>query len=236
VEIVIDQRELDSHIARDLSRREGVTTRLETLAVGDYVLSDRVVVERKSVEDFLDTLVGDDRSMFEQVGAAGRHYARPVVIVEGEDLYGRRNVHPNAVRGALASLAVDFGASVLRTTDTDDTADLLYTVARREQEAADRSVSVHGEKGGRTLVEQQEYVVGSITEVGPVTARSLLSHLGSVEAVMTADREALLEVSGVGEVTADRIREVVGSEYADHDADEDADGDENGNGEEGTAE
>jgi Fanconi anemia group M protein len=56
--------------------------------------------------------------------------------------------------------------------------------------------------------------------VGPVTARSLLAHLGSVEAVMTADRGALLEVSGVGEVTADRIHEVVGSEYADREADE----------------
>ena len=220
IEVVVDQRELDSHIARDLSRREGVTTRLETLEVGDYVLSDRVVVERKSVEDFLDTLTGGDRSMFEQVGAAARHYARPVVVVEGGDLYGRRNVHPNAIRGALASLAVDFGASVLRTSDTDDTADLLYTIARREQEDADRSVSVHGGKGARTLAEQQEYVVGSIAEVGPVTARSLLAHFGSVEAVMSADHEALLEVSGVGEVTADRIREVVGSEYADREADE----------------
>ncbi|MEF8886502.1 MAG: helicase-related protein, partial [Haloarculaceae archaeon] len=56
VEIVADQRELDSTIARDLSTREGVETRLETLAVGDYVLSDRVVVERKTVADFLDTL------------------------------------------------------------------------------------------------------------------------------------------------------------------------------------
>ncbi|MEF8842525.1 MAG: DEAD/DEAH box helicase [Haloarculaceae archaeon] len=232
VEVVIDQRELDSHIARDLSQREGVTTRLETLEVGDYVLSDRVVVERKSVGDFLDTLTGGDRSMFEQVGAAARHYARPVVVVEGEDLYGRRNVHPNAIRGALASLAVDFGASVLRTSDTDDTAELLYAIARREQEDDDRSVSVHGEKGSKTLAEQQEYVVGAIAEVGPVTARSLLAHFGSVEATMTADREALLEVSGVGEVTADRIREVVGSAYADQDADggelgadEDEDGD-----------
>jgi Fanconi anemia group M protein len=214
VEIVVDQRELDSSIARDLSRKDGVRTRLETLAVGDYVLSDRVVVERKSVSDFLDTLTGGDRSMFEQVGDAARHYARPVVILEGEDLYGRRNVHPNAIRGALSSLAVDFGASVLRTSDENDTAELLYTVARREQEDADRTVSVHGEKGKRTRTEQQEYVVGSIAEVGPVTARALLSHFGSVEAVMTADEEALLEVEGVGQVTAERIRDVVGTEYS----------------------
>jgi ERCC4-related helicase/ERCC4-type nuclease len=213
VEIVVDQRELDSSIARDLSMREDCETRLETLAVGDYVLSDRVVVERKSVSDFLDTLTGGDRSVFEQVGDAARHYARPVVIIEGSDLYGERNVHPNAIRGALASLAVDFGASVLRTTDESDTADLLHVVAGREQDLDEREVSVHGEKGAKTLTEQQEYVVSAIADIGPVTARALLDEFGSVEGVMIANEEDLLDVSGVGEVTAERIREVVGSDY-----------------------
>jgi len=212
-EIVVDQRELDSTIARDLSTREGVRTRLETLAVGDYVLSDRVAVERKSVADFLDTLVGEDRSLFEQARALSRHYARPVVILEGDDLYGSRNIHPGAIRGALASLAVDYGMSVLRTEDEDDTAEMLAVVARREQERRDRSVSVHGKKSAKTLPEQQEYVVSAIADIGPVTARSLLETFGSVEGVMTAREEDLLEVDGVGEVTAERVREVVGSDY-----------------------
>jgi len=183
------------------------------LAVGDYVLSDRVVVERKTVADFMDTLTGGDRSMFEQVGDATRHYGRPVVVIEGEDLFGARNVHHKAIQGALASLAVDFGASVLRTSDEDETADLLEVIAGREQETADREVSVHGEKQSKTLSEQQEYVVASIAEVGPVTARTLLEHFGSVEAVMTAEKDDLLEVSGIGDVTADRIREVIASDY-----------------------
>ena len=217
VEIVADQRELDSHIARELSTRDGIETRLETLEVGDYVLSDRVVVERKAVDDFLETLVGGDRSLFDQVGAAARYYARPVVIIEGDRLYESRNVHPNAIRGALASLAVDFGASVLRTEDADDTADLLEVIARREQETDDRTVSVHGEKGGKTLAEQQEYVVGAVAEVGPVTARALLEHFGSVETVMSADDSALLEVDGIGDVTAGRITDVTKSEYANRD-------------------
>ncbi|SEO60860.1 fanconi anemia group M protein [Halogranum amylolyticum] len=213
VEIVVDQRELDSNIARDLSQREGVHTRLETLAVGDYVLSDRVAVERKSVADFLDTLTGGDRSMFEQVRDMSRHYARPVVVVEGEELYGERNVHPNAIRGALASLAVDYGASVLRTEDEGDTADLLEVIASREQTKRERTVSAHGEKSAKTLAEQQEYVVESIADIGPVTAQSLLEHFGSVEAVMIAPKDDLLAVSGVGDVTAERIREIVGSDY-----------------------
>jgi len=212
-EIVIDQRELEATIARDLSTRSGVETRLETLAVGDYVLSDRVVVERKTVEDFLATLTGGDRSLFEQVGDAARHYARPVVVVEGEDLYGRRNVHPKAIHGALASLTVDFGVSVTRTRNAEETADLLEVIATREQTDERREVSVHGEKQSRTLPEQQEYVVAAIAEVGPVTARSLLEALGSVEAVMTADEEELLAVDGVGEVTAARIREVAETPY-----------------------
>jgi Fanconi anemia group M protein len=213
VEIVVDQRELDSAIARNLSTREGMATRLETLAVGDYVVSDRVAVERKTVSDFLDTLTGGDRSLFEQVGDLSRHYARPVVLIEGDGLYEERNVHPDAIRGALASLTVDFGVSVLRTADESDTADLLAVLAGREQTTRDRAVSVHGEKSSKTLAEQQEYVVGAIADIGPVTARSLLEHFGSVEAVMTAREEDLLAVDGVGEVTADRIRDVVGSEY-----------------------
>ncbi|MEF8907992.1 MAG: helix-hairpin-helix domain-containing protein, partial [Haloarculaceae archaeon] len=107
----------------------------------------------------------------------------------------------------------DFGASVLRTAGEDETADLLEVVAEREQEEADREVSVHGEKQSKTLAEQQEYVVASIAEVGPVTARALLEEFGSVEAVMTADEGALQEAEGVGEVTAERVREVTGSSY-----------------------
>jgi len=213
VEVVVDQRELDSAIAKDLSTRDGLVTRLETLAVGDYVLSDRVAVERKSAADFVDSMLDSDRSMFEQVGELSRAYARPVMVVEGTNLYGQRDIDPNAIRGALASLAVDFDVSVLRTEDEGDTTELLATIAKREQETRDREVSVHGEKTTKTRAEQQEYVVSAIADIGPVTARTLLEHFGTVEAVMTAPEDDLLEVDGVGPVTAERIREVVGSEY-----------------------
>ncbi|MBB6647274.1 DEAD/DEAH box helicase [Halobellus ruber] len=214
-EIVVDQRELDAAIAKDLSKRDGIRTRLETLAVGDYVLSDRVAVERKSVADFLDTLLDGDRSLFEQIGDLSRAYARPILILEGDGLYEERNVHPDAIRGALASLAVDFDVSVLQTADESETGELLRTIAAREQTERDRTVSVHGDKSAKTLAEQQEYVVSAIADVGPVTAQSLLDAFGTVEGVMTAPEEDLRDVDGVGEVTASRIREVVGSGYED---------------------
>jgi Fanconi anemia group M protein len=102
----------------------------------------------------------------------------------------------------------------MQTADEEETADLLEVIAQREQDDEGRAVSVHGEKQSKTLSEQQEYVVASIAEVGPVTARALLDALGSVEAVMTAEEADLLDVEGVGSVTAARIREVVGSSYS----------------------
>ena len=216
VEIVIDQRELDSTVPRSLSTRDAVHTRLETLAVGDYVLSDRVAVERKSATDFLDTLLDGDRSLFEQTGDLVRAYGRPVLILEGElvTLYTERNIDPRAIQGALASLAVDFDVSILQTRDDNDTADMLETIATREQTSRDRNISVHGDKSAKTLQEQQEYVVSSIADIGPVTAQSLLDAFGTVEEVMTANEDDLTAVDGVGSVTAARIRNVVGSNYS----------------------
>lgn len=211
--IIVDQRELDATIGRELSRREDVTLELDTLDVGDYILSDRVAVERKTAEDFLDSLLGGDRDLFDQIGRLAGAYDRPVLILEGERLYERRNIDPAAVRGALASLVADFGLSVLKTRDVDETRELLVSIATREQRGGSRRASAHGDKRSRTMAEQQEYVVSSIAEIGPVTARSLLEALGSVEAVITASYKELLGIEGVGEVTASKIREVVSERY-----------------------
>ncbi|MDY7081644.1 MAG: ERCC4 domain-containing protein, partial [Halobacteria archaeon] len=111
---VVDQRETKSKIARSLDRRDDVALELETIEVGDYVLSDRVAVERKSVDDFISTVTGtDDRSIFDQIGDLTTNYSRPLLIIEGsvEDMYST-GVHPNAVRGVLSSLSVDFGVSI----------------------------------------------------------------------------------------------------------------------------
>lgn len=212
-QIVVDSRELDSSIPRELSQRDDIVTSVETLEVGDFILSDRVAVERKSVDDFLGSIVDRERDVFQQVKELDSAYDRPVVIIEGDGLYSSRNIHPNAIRGAIASLAVDLGASVLRTEDEQDTTELISMIASREQEERDKTVSLHGSKDTRTMPEQQEYVVSSIADVGPVTAQSLLSEFDTVREIMTADAATLQDAEGVGEVTADRIEEVLTTSY-----------------------
>lgn len=210
-QIYIDQREIRSSVARTLEKL-GMDVKLQTLEVGDYVVSERVGIERKTADDFLSTLM-DGRDLFGQISDLARTFERPLLIIEGDGLYTARQVHPNAVRGVLTSIAIDFGVPIIFTRDEDDTAALISIIAKREQAGAKRGISLHGKKTALILNEQQEYVVSSIADIGPVVARNLLRHFGSVERIMTASREELMEVGLVGPKTADRIKEVVSGEY-----------------------
>lgn len=207
--VAVDPRERS--MARMLESM-GVGVTLKVLEVGDYVVSDRVAIERKTANDFVDSLIDPARGLFGQVRDLARTYDRPILILEGRDLYARQ-VHPNAIRGALASIAVDFGVSIIPTADEDETVSVIAAIARREQQARGGSPQAHGKKTHRTLKEQQEYLVSSIPGVGNAVAKNLLRHFGSVERVFAATEEELKAVALVGPKTAERIRELVGGEY-----------------------
>ncbi len=211
VKVMVDQREIRSHVVHALETL-GTDVTLTTLEVGDYVVSDRVGIERKTAEDFLSTLL-DGRDLFGQVSDLKRAYERPLMIIEGEGIYTARQVHPNVIRGVLAAITIDFGVPIIFSRDEEDTAALISVIAKREQVDSKREINLHGKKTASTLKEQQEYLVSAISEIGPVVARNLLRHFGSVERIMAASREELMKVELVGPKTADRIREVVGGEY-----------------------
>ncbi|MCX9009696.1 MAG: DEAD/DEAH box helicase [Candidatus Methanoperedens sp.] len=209
--VYVDQREIRSQVARALEK-QGMEVVLRTLEVGDYVVSDRAGIERKTVDDFLGTLM-DGRDLFGQISDLARTFERPLLIIEGEGLYTTRQIHPNAIRGVLSSIAIDFGVPIIFSKDEEDTAALISVIAKREQIDNKTGISLHGKKTAPTLKEQQEYVISSIPEIGPVVAKNLLQHFGSVEKVMLASREELMKVGLVGPKTADRIKEVVSGEY-----------------------
>ncbi|MEA1944099.1 MAG: DEAD/DEAH box helicase [Euryarchaeota archaeon] len=208
----VDHREVRSGVSTILGEM-GVSVVMQTLEIGDYVASDRVGIERKTTSDFLSSLINGRRELFGQISDLARTYQRPVLILEGSDIYNIRQIHPNAVRGALASIAIDFGVSIIMSKDAEDTAAMIAAIARREQQDHGREVVLHGKRSALMLPEQQEYVVSAISNIGPVVAKNLLRHFGTVAAVMGATREELMEVELVGPKTADRIREVVGGEY-----------------------
>ena len=199
--IIIDDRETSSRVVEVLSNM-GAAIRLERLPFGDYAIGDRILVERKTARDFIDTLI--ERDLLGQVKAMAEAVTRPVMIIEGGDLYTQRDMNPNAIRGVLAAISVDMGVSVFYTRDEQETALLLLTLARREDgERGERKAHPH--KTHRSVKEDQEYIVSAFPEIGMKNARLLLAHFGSIQAIANASLEELVAVRGIGEKTAARV-------------------------------
>ncbi len=213
-EVIIDQRELRSPVAKGLDRL-GCDMVFKTLEVGDYVASDRVGIERKTGEDLLKSWV-DEKKLFGQIKDLCDAYERPVLIVEGglDQLFTLRNIHPASVQGMLNTIAVSFRCPTLYSLNAVETAEIICRIAEREQIEEKRPVTMHGKRSHLSPPEIKEYVVSAIPDIGPVIARNLLTHFDNVQTIFTAPKEKLMEVDEVGPETADMIRNVVGGSYA----------------------
>jgi len=210
IRIFVDTREKSREILRML--RDKADIDIKQLEVGDFILSDRVIAERKTVEDFLASVI--DKRLFAQAAEMVRNFSRPVLIIEGRtDIYSIREINPNAVRGAIASLALDFGISIIYSRDEEDTASFLYMIAKREQEDEKREIALRGEKKPVLLEEKQRYVIESLPNVSAVLAKRLLARFGSVSGVMNASKSELMGVEGIGEGKAEEIIKIIRSKY-----------------------
>jgi Fanconi anemia group M protein len=207
--IIVDTREFNSDVVRELSRNQ-ITIRSKQLDIGDYILSDRVGVERKRVEDFLQSLT--DGRLFQQMKELKSSYIHPILIIEGEELFTRRKISPQAIYGAIASIVADFNVPIVSTKDGKETADLLMAIAKREN-SKKRKIGIRGLKGAKSLQERQQFIVEGLPNVSATIAQRLLSHFGSIRGIVGANVEQLCEVKGVGKMIAEGIREVLDSGY-----------------------
>lgn len=202
--VIVDHRETAGGVARHLHEL-GAAVEPRQLDVGDFILSDRVAVERKTCADFIGSLV--DGRLFDQLKQL-KAYPRPFLLLEGDSLYGHRNVSAEAILGALAAVTIDLGIPVLQTKDSLDTARFLLAVARREQQRENRKLAV---RHGKPLSDddRQVYILSGLPGISDILARRLLDRFGSVAAVLAAPTTDLAAVEGVGPSRASEIRRIL---------------------------
>ena len=208
--IIADTREVFSGIPAMLESMAELE--VKQIPVGDYILSERVAVERKRAEDFLDSLIR--KKIFEQVTRLRNAYEKPVLVIEDEGLFSR-NIDRRAIYGAIASLLTDYDIPVIRTRDTQETSFILYAIAAREQFKKKREIALRGKKPNMSLKERQQFLVEGLPDVSSILAKRLLFHFGTVRNVMMAGMEELMEVEGIGKKKAMKITEVMDAEWED---------------------
>ncbi len=208
--IMVDDREKSSKIVKELLDK-GIKIRLKRLDTGDFMLSPRCAVEFKTVPDFVDSII--DGRLLSQVMQLKKNYDRPIIVVEGEeDIFSQRKIHPNAIRGMISTITVNFGIPILYTKNWKDTAAQLAITAKREQEKGLQDAPSRNKKP-LSVKEKQEYLVSSLPGVGQKLSKPLLEKFGSIKNIINADITELQTIDKIGEKKAREIQKVLNGEY-----------------------
>lgn len=179
----------------------------QSLEVGDFICCENVCIERKTYDDFVSSVI--DGRVFEQAKLMKENFEKAVIIVEG---YSIRDINENALKGAIASLLVDFGVSILSTKNPMDTAKIIYWIAKKEQTKG-RGVAIKVGKKPKSDKEIREFIVGSIPGVSTTLAKRLLEHFGNVEKILTASEQELLKVKGMKKNVVKKMRNILTANY-----------------------
>ncbi|MDO8555967.1 MAG: ERCC4 domain-containing protein [Nanoarchaeota archaeon] len=214
MKIVVDHRERNSGIIPELAKC-GFDVDVKQLVIADYVLETKnlhgdilsVGVERKTMQDFLTSIV--DKRLIAQLLEMKKHFSLALLILEGIDnLYELRDFHPNAIRGMLATVAVDLQVPILYTRNFRDTAAMLTLLAKRLEK--ERSFPSLVEKKRSFSDDQlQEHVLQSLPNIGPTLAKALLKKFKTIENVVNASVDDLMDVEKIGQKKADAIKAIV---------------------------
>ncbi len=211
--IIIDAREANSasKICKGLLER-GATVKTQSLPKGDYILSDRCAIERKTVQDFVYTLTR--RYLFDQLSGLQMLYSTPIILIEGylPVIYRFTRINPSAVWGAMFALAKQ-GIALVHTTNYKETVDFLYTAAKQEQIVEKRIPVVHAAKKTKTLASAQVYFIASLPNIGREKALAILKSFKTPLNALTNVDAWAEKVHGLGPVISQKTEKILNSPF-----------------------
>lgn len=208
--IFVDSRELDSKVVDILKRKECVVKEKQ-LEIGDYLISSSTIIERKTSRDFVSSIL--DKRLFEQAGNL-KEYNTPVILIEGKDFSDGNNVHPNAIKGALSSLILRYKIPILWMKNSLESGEMIYWLAKREQEEGGKEISIRSKKSKMNLKEKQQFLVSGLPGINTKLSKRLLKYFKTPEKIFSCSEEKLKEVEGIGEILSKRIKKILTEKYS----------------------
>ncbi|MEM2954418.1 MAG: helicase-related protein, partial [Candidatus Nanoarchaeia archaeon] len=170
ITIFVDSRE--SKIA-ELLYLKGINVQLSPLKVGDFIISEEIGCERKTTDDFVNSLI--DGRLFSQAKMLKENFVKPFIIIEGDyvTLFSAKNISNNALLGALTSLILDWQIPIILSKDAMQTAELLYVLAKKNNKTH-KEIKLRNEPKPNSIAEVQQFFIEGLPTIGPEAAKALL--------------------------------------------------------------
>lgn len=202
--IIVDYREKASGIIELL--RDQFEVEVTKLKGGDYLINNRITVERKSARDFLVSII--DLRLFKQVAHLKKYCPNPLLLIEGNPYKTDLQFDPRAIRGALLSVKAIWQVPVVFSRSIEDSSDIMGIIARQDKTVAD-VMPLRGGYRPKRLKSRQLYLLQGLPGVGPALARRMLLHFKSVRRIMAASVDDLTAVDGIGKTKALKIQGIL---------------------------
>jgi len=213
VKIIVDSKEAGQG-RKVLSglKKLGADIKIKPLSAGDYVLSDECAAERKTVTDFVNTLMR--RKLFDQLFVLKDAYQNAFLIFEGYAplIHKFSRISPGAVWGAMFILARHC-IPIVPTLNQKETAQLLYSAARLEQTERKRTPRIHPVKKFTSLRDAQIFFISSLPGIGGERAHSILERYGTPAKALDNIDSWPEEIDGIGSKTAEKARKILHSAF-----------------------
>jgi len=217
VRIVVDERERSSRIP-GLLRQAGAVTDFAHLKVGDYVISAETAIERKTIHDLLNSIY--DGRLLVQCSDLIQHYAKPVIIIEGnilnlvdesssfEDRLSNDRIY--LITETLARVALDFRIPMINAPYAEYTSQLLVTMLNKTlEEGKNNGPLLKRIKKSNPVQIQQLSILSSLPGVGDVLAVRMLKSFITPRRALTASAAELARIPGFGSARAIKVRRVL---------------------------
>ncbi len=201
MQIVADHREKKSGLIK-LLEESGFQVKVKALAHGDYVISDEVVIERKTAHDLIVSII--DGRLFSQVAALKKSFTSPLLLVEGNPFITDTKMNYKAIRGAILSIQAIWYVPVIYAKNLEHSCSVIKMIVEQLKEQKEEIVLRHGYRPKR-LRNRRLYILQGLPGVGAVMAKRLLDKFGMVKNVLNASEDDLMTVEGVGVKLAERI-------------------------------
>jgi len=204
--LIVDHRE--PAIMVDLLREvRNLDVRVEALDMGDYVVPDRLVIERKTTADMAASIIDDKKRLFFQTDKMTTLDIPTVLLIEG-GVYDQTRMSLNSITGTLSYLAVIQRVPIVPTLSLKHSSYMIVKLVRHAVHGLGYEMGLRA-GGPKTPRDAAGYVLEGIPGISAGLAKNLLAHFGSVSAVATAGIDELRKVPGIGPDKAGKVHAVM---------------------------
>jgi DNA excision repair protein ERCC-4 len=223
--IVVDKREKNSGIP-ELLKESGIFVDFATLKVGDYIVFNNVVIERKTISDLLSSFY--DGRLFIQCSQLVKHFTSPLLIVEGNIIEDLKSESDNSFRSydqkiqlvydSLITVVLDFKIPLVHTPNIEHTTSFLIAIANKLSRKYSYGPLLRKIRKQTSEQIQQLSILSSLPGVGGMFAVKMLKEFNTPKRALNASAAELAKIPGFGTVRAQRIRKILDNAYNEVDA------------------